>query len=97
MVLIIYFQEMWQLAIQGEAQGIWFWASLYAAMLCVYSLIFKISTRYWPFVQGELSEINIERKNESTQKSTGSGLTFDILLGLRHRYITLKRSRYGKT
>ena len=61
MELIIYFQEMWQLAIQGQTQGIWFWAALYAFIICVYSLIFQSRTRYWPFAQGELAEFGVEK------------------------------------
>lgn len=52
---------MWQLAISGQTQGIWFWAALYAFIICVYSLIFQIRTRYWPCAQGELAEFGIEK------------------------------------
>ena len=61
MELIIYFQDMWQLAIQGQAQGIWFWAALYTFVVCVYSLIFQIRTRHWPFTLGELAEIGVDK------------------------------------
>ena len=61
MELIIYFQEMWQLAIQGQTQGIWFWAALYTFVVCVFSLIFQIRTRYWPSTQGELAEFGVEK------------------------------------
>ena len=59
--LINYFQEMWQLALQGEVQGIWFWAALYAFTLCSYSLIFQLRTRTWPSTQGELIETGVEK------------------------------------
>jgi hypothetical protein len=52
---------MWQLAIQGETQGIWFWAALYILIVCVYSLIFQIRTRYWHSTQGELVEFELEK------------------------------------
>jgi len=52
---------MWQMAIQGQTQGIWFWAALYAFVVCAYSLIFQIRTRYWPFVSGELVESGVEK------------------------------------
>ena len=52
---------MWQLAIQGQTQGVWFWAALYAFIVCVYSLIFQVRTRHWPFVQGELAEFGVEK------------------------------------
>jgi len=59
--LISYFQEMWQLALQGDVQGIWFWAALYAFTLCTYSLIFQLRTRTWPVTQGELIEASVEK------------------------------------
>lgn len=61
MDLINYFREMWQIAMQGQAQGIWFWAAIYTFVVCVYSLSFQIQTRYWPFVPGELIEYGIEK------------------------------------
>lgn len=61
MELIIFFQEMWRLALQGQTQGIWFCAALYAFAVCVYSLIFQIRTRYWPSVPGELSALEVKK------------------------------------
>lgn len=61
MALITYFQEMWQLAMQGQTQGIWFWAAIYTFVVCVYSLIFQIQIRYWPSVEGELAKIGVEK------------------------------------
>jgi len=58
---MIYLQDMWQLAIQGQTQGIWFGAALYALVVCGYSMIFQIRTRYWPFTLGELSEFGVEK------------------------------------
>ncbi len=52
---------MWQLAVQGKAQGIWFFASLYTVVLCVYSIIFQVKTRFWPFVEGVLIEIGVDK------------------------------------
>jgi len=61
MELMFYFQDMWQLANQGHTQGIWFGAALYGFIVCGYSLIFQIRTRYWPFTSGELAEIGVEK------------------------------------
>ena len=60
MELILYFREMWQLAIQGQVQGVWFWAALYMLIVCIYSLRFQIRTRYWPFVQGEIVKVEVD-------------------------------------
>lgn len=59
--LISYFQEMWQLALQGELQGIWFWAALYTLIFLTYSLIFQLQTRTWPSTQGELIKAGVEK------------------------------------
>tara|TARA_R110002167_G_scaffold30424_7_gene100618 strand:- start:12993 stop:13484 length:492 start_codon:yes stop_codon:yes gene_type:complete len=56
-----YFQDMWQLAIQGETQGVWFWAAIYTLIVCTYSLVFQIRTRYWPPTLGELNDIRVKR------------------------------------
>ena len=58
---MIYFQDMWQLAIQGETQGVWFWAAIYTLIVCTYSLVFQIRTRYWPSTLGELNDIRVKR------------------------------------
>lgn len=69
MELIIYFQEMWQLAIKGQAQGVFFWFAFYMFIICFYSLILQIRTRYWSFVQGELVEFGFDRFGASIRKS----------------------------
>lgn len=63
--IIIYIEQMWQLAIDGQKQGIWFWAALYILIVCTYSLIFQIRTRYWPFTYGTLVEFGIEQFGSS--------------------------------
>ena len=81
---------MWQLVIQGETQGIWFWAAFYTFIVCSGSLIYQIRTRSWPETKGELVETGI-RKFGSTEWATTnqeyvsealyhyvvSGLTYD--------------------
>ena len=52
---------MWQLAIQGHKQGIWFWAALYTFIICTYSLVLQVRTRYWPVAQGELAKSRVEK------------------------------------
>ena len=69
MKLVIYIQEMWQLAINGQAQGIFFWFALYMFIVCFYSLVFQVRMRYWPFVHGELLEIELEKFGASIVKS----------------------------
>ena len=69
MEIIIYFQEMWQFAIEGKAQGIFFWFSLYTLIVCIYSLIFQIRMRYWHSTQGELVELELDTFGASFTKS----------------------------
>ena len=57
MELVVYFQDMWRFAVEGQAQGVWFWAAFYTFIVCLWSLIFQLRTRYWPCTPGELAEI----------------------------------------
>lgn len=50
---------MWQVAIKGEPQGIFFWVAIYTLTLCLYSLVRQIQTRYWPFVYGEIVNLGV--------------------------------------
>lgn len=59
---------MWQLAIQGETQGVWFWAALYIFILCFYSTVIQIRTRYWPSTVGTIMESNIEEFGSASVK-----------------------------
>jgi hypothetical protein len=59
--LTIYIEEMWQLAIQGHKQGIWFWAAIYTFIICTYSLVLQVRTRYWHVAQGELVESSVKK------------------------------------
>jgi len=71
MDLITYLQEMWQLAIQGKTQGIWFWAAFYTLILCSGSLIYQIRMRRWPDTKGQLVESGI-RKFGGTERVTSN-------------------------
>lgn len=52
---------MWQLATEGSAQGIWFWGAIYAFALAGYSLLYQLRTRAWPWVEGELLTVEVEK------------------------------------
>jgi hypothetical protein len=60
MQLSNYVQQMWQLALNGETQGVWFWAAMYTLAVCGHSLIFQLRTRSWPFTTGELVVAEVE-------------------------------------
>ncbi len=52
---------MWNLALQGQKQGLWFWGSVYVFLGCAYSLAFQIATRFWPYTKGALAELEVEK------------------------------------
>ena len=61
MQLSNYIEQMLELALNGEIQGVWFWAAVYTFAVCGYSLIFQLRTRSWPFTTGELVEAEVEK------------------------------------
>jgi len=61
MDVVSYIQHMVYLASEGKLQGIWFWASSYAFVVCFYSFYFQIQTRFWASTVGDLHRIGIEK------------------------------------
>ncbi|MGB1261642.1 MAG: DUF3592 domain-containing protein [Cognaticolwellia sp.] len=61
MIIVDYLNDIWQLAIQGDRQGIFFFAALYTLLLLSYSLIYQLRVRSWPQVKGELLNATLER------------------------------------
>ena len=61
MEFVDYFKEMWEFAAAGKTQGVWFYAALYTLALCLYSLLFQVRTRFWPFTEGVLAEVASEK------------------------------------
>ncbi len=59
MEFIHFCSDMWQLAIAGEPQGIFFLAAMYTFVVCLYSTIFQCLTRRWPSTQGQLMESGV--------------------------------------
>lgn len=50
---------MWNLAIQGQARGIFFYVAIYAFVLLFYSIIFQIRVNSWPSTTGNIENIGI--------------------------------------
>jgi hypothetical protein len=50
-----YIQTIWVLALQGDRQGIWFGAAVYAFLICEYAVLFKLLIRSWLSTTGQLS------------------------------------------
>ena len=55
-----YIEEMWRLALQGDAQGVWFWVAFYTFLVCAYSVVFQVRTRGWPRTEGKLVRASVE-------------------------------------
>lgn len=52
--MVDYLQTMYELAYNGEKQGILFWISLYTLLVVGFSATFQIRVRRWPSTQGYL-------------------------------------------
>ncbi len=52
--MIDYLGLMWDSAINGQKQGIAFFASLYALLLLSYSVVYQLRVRAWPSAKGVL-------------------------------------------
>lgn len=59
--MIEYLSDMWALALEGELQGVWFWAAVYTFVVGVGSLSYQVRIRNWPAVQGNLSHAAVEK------------------------------------
>jgi len=61
MDIMNYFQQMVDLASEGELQGIWFWASCYMLVVCLYSAYFQIRTRFWATTVGNIHNLGLKK------------------------------------
>ena len=61
MDILNYFQQMVDLASDGELQGIWFWASCYMLVVCLYSAYFQIRTRFWATTVGNIHNLGLKK------------------------------------
>jgi hypothetical protein len=73
-----YLQQMFDLAADGKLQGVWFWASLYMLVVCLYSALRQIQTRFWLSTKGKLENLGVEAfgcsNNLSDQQYVGKTL-----------------------
>ncbi len=68
-ITLLYLQDMWQLAMDGQVQGIAFWAVVYAFVLCCYSFIYQYRIRRWPSTRGKLAQLSIETFGSAVNRS----------------------------
>lgn len=61
MDFLSYFPQMWELALKGELQGVFFYASLYALVMGAYSLVFQMRVAAWPSTRGLLIKADVEK------------------------------------
>ncbi len=79
MDLLTHSKQMLHLAAEGHTQGVWYWAALYAFVVCSYSLWFQIRTRGWPSAEGRLEHLGIKKfgvgeRSASNQDYIGKAL-----------------------
>ncbi|MEX2964437.1 hypothetical protein [Microbulbifer sp. TYP-18] len=65
MQILNYFQEMFRIAAEGQAQGILFWISVYIFVICTYSLWFQVRSRSWPSTKGRLAKLGTKKLGAS--------------------------------
>ena len=61
MDILSYSRQMFRLAAEGQTQGVFYWAAIYAFLICSYSLWFQVRTRSWPSTNGSLKQLGIEK------------------------------------
>lgn len=82
--MIDYLSLMWDSAIHGQAQGIAFFASLYALLLLSYSGVYQLRVRSWPSAKGIVinaapRKVGGTESVTSNQEYTASALyVFDV-------------------
>jgi len=69
MDVLSYLQQMVDLASEGELQGIWFWASCYMLVVCLYSTYFQIQTRFWASTVGKIHNLGLKKLSHSNDLS----------------------------
>lgn len=69
MDILNYLQQMVDLASEGELQGVWFWASCYTLIVCLYSAHFQIQTRFWVSTMGKIQSLGLEKFGSSNELS----------------------------
>jgi hypothetical protein len=65
--VIEYLQAMWALAVAGQKQGVFFYASLYLLLLLSWSAVFQLRVRGWPATDGTLISAEVERFGATTR------------------------------
>ena len=89
MEVLAYIHQMFWFAAEGHTQGIWFWASIYAFVICFFSLWFQIRTRNWPTTKGKLAQLSIKKFGPtewatSNQDYVGKALYTYLVSGTRY-------------
>jgi hypothetical protein len=79
MEILNYSQEMFQIAAEGRAQGVWYWASVYALVVCLYSLWFQVRTRSWPATNGKLVQLGVKKFGASAPVLSNQDYVGDAL------------------
>ena len=69
MDLISYVEHMWDLVLDHEKQGYFFFGAVYLFIVCTYSIIYQIRISRWPHTAGDLIDIGTNLSSGGTHKS----------------------------
>ena len=84
MAIVDYVQQMWSLARDGQAQGVFFFAALYALVMLLYSLRYQIKVSSRPSVMGELVDERIREfgyAHAPSQKDYVAAVSYRYVVG----------------
>lgn len=84
MQILEYFQDMFVLASNGEVQGVFFYAAVYAFLVLTYSLVFQLRIASWPSVVGELIDGRISefgKENAPVERDYKVAVSYNYRVG----------------
>lgn len=82
MDLVAYLGEMWGIAAEGKARGIYFFAALYTLVALGYSYLYQGRIASWPSTKGRLVGAGVNRFGATTHARTDQ----EYALSARYRY-----------
>jgi len=65
----VYILDMWDLALQGNNQAIFFFIALYTFIVCTYSVIFQYRVNHWHETKGKLIQHGLKKLGHDNIRS----------------------------
>ncbi|WP_077340242.1 DUF3592 domain-containing protein [Pseudocolwellia agarivorans] len=63
--MIEYTINMWELAAEGDKQGVLYFVVIYALVVCLYSLIRQVLIKQWPVTKGVLQNASVKKSGDA--------------------------------